>query len=98
MLNTKFIDELSGRISQLAAATPAADLEKNAKALLASVFSRMDLVSREDFDIQRELLAKALEVPGSAVDVIHGATARLKTLRIAGDPARLSERIEKLLA
>jgi len=43
-------------------------------------------------------LAKALEVPGSAVDVIHGATARLKTLRIAGDPARLSERIEKLLA
>ena len=61
MLNTKFIDELSGRISQLAAATPAADLEKNAKALLASVFSRMDLVSREDFDIQRELLAKALE-------------------------------------
>ena len=43
-------------------------------------------------------LAKALEVPGSAVDVIHGATARLKTLRVAGDPARLSERIEKLLA
>lgn len=61
MLNTKFIDELSGRISQLAAATPAADLEKNAKALLGSVFSRMDLVTREEFDIQRELLAKALE-------------------------------------
>ena len=43
-------------------------------------------------------LARALEVPGSAVDVIHGATGRLKTLRVAGDPARLSERIEKLLA
>lgn len=61
MLNTKFIDELSGRISQLAAATPAADLEKNAKALLASVFSRLELVGREEFDIQRDMLAKALE-------------------------------------
>lgn len=61
MLNTKFLDELSARVSQLAAATPAADFEKNAKALFASMFSRLDLVTREEFDIQRELLAKALD-------------------------------------
>ncbi len=45
-----------------------------------------------------QAVARALEVPGSAVDVIHGATSRQKTLRVAGDPARLSQRIETLLA
>ena len=61
MLNNKLLDEISSRISQLAASTPVAEFEKNAKALLAGVFSRMDLVTREEFDIQRELLAKAQE-------------------------------------
>lgn len=61
MLNNKLLDEISARISQLAAHTPVADFEKNAKALLASAFSRMDLVTREEFDVQRELLDRALE-------------------------------------
>ena len=61
MTNIKLLDEISSRISQLAASTPAVEFEKNAKALLASAFSRMDLVTREEFDIQRELLAKAQE-------------------------------------
>lgn len=61
MLNNKLLDEISSRISQLATSTPAVEFEKNAKALLASAFSRMDLVTREEFDIQRELLTKARE-------------------------------------
>ena len=56
MLNNKLLDEISSRISQLAASTPIAEFEKNAKALLAGAFSRMDLVTREEFDLQRELL------------------------------------------
>jgi uncharacterized protein YggU (UPF0235/DUF167 family) len=43
-------------------------------------------------------LAKALGVPGSAVAVAHGAASREKTVRIAGDPARLSETLQRLLA
>jgi uncharacterized protein YggU (UPF0235/DUF167 family) len=42
------------------------------------------------------LLAKALGVPGSAVSVVAGGTARLKTVRIAGDPAILAKSIEAL--
>lgn len=64
MLNNKFLDEISSRISQLAAGlpgAPAAEFEKNAKALLSSAFARLDLVTREEFDLQRELLAKARE-------------------------------------
>ncbi len=45
-----------------------------------------------------ETLAGALGVPASAVAVTAGAAARLKTLRIAGDPARLSETLQRLLA
>ncbi|TIX74971.1 MAG: DUF167 domain-containing protein, partial [Mesorhizobium sp.] len=40
--------------------------------------------------------AKALGVPRSAVSVVVGGTARLKTLRISGDPAALARGIEAL--
>ncbi|MFD2052512.1 DUF167 domain-containing protein [Mesorhizobium calcicola] len=43
-----------------------------------------------------KLIAKALGVPASAVSIVAGGTARLKTLRIAGDPATLAESIEAL--
>lgn len=73
MLNNKLFDEISSRISQLAANTPAAELEKNAKALLMSAFSRLDLVTREEFDLQRELLAKARE----KLDALEAEVTRL---------------------
>lgn len=61
MLNPKLLDELSARFSQLAAATPARDIEKNARAMLGGLFTRLDLVTREEFDLQVELLARARE-------------------------------------
>jgi uncharacterized protein YggU (UPF0235/DUF167 family) len=42
------------------------------------------------------LVAKALGVPRSAVSVVAGGTARLKTLRVLGDPAALAKGIEAL--
>jgi len=56
-----FIEDLQQRIAAMLAGTPAADLQKNLKALLAQQFARLDLVTREEFDIQRELLARARE-------------------------------------
>ena len=61
MPNNKLLDDIAARLSQLAAGSPAAEIEKNAKALLSSVFSRMDLVTREEFDLQREVLARSRE-------------------------------------
>jgi ubiquinone biosynthesis accessory factor UbiK len=54
----RLIDEVNDRIKALLAQSPAADLEKNLKALLASFFGRLDLVTREEFDVQREVLAR----------------------------------------
>jgi len=56
-----FVEDLQQRIAALLDGTPAADLQKNLKALLAQQFARLDLVTREEFDIQREVLATARE-------------------------------------
>ncbi|RWM20060.1 MAG: DUF167 domain-containing protein [Mesorhizobium sp.] len=42
------------------------------------------------------MIAKALRVPASAVSVVAGGTARLKTLRIRGDAAELTKSVEAL--
>lgn len=58
MLNPKMLEELSTRFSELIAASPARDLEKNAKAMASAVFSRLDLVTREEFEVQQDVLAR----------------------------------------
>ena len=59
MLDNKILGQISGQLSRLVASTPAAEFQKNTKALLTGAVARMNLVTREEFDIQRELLAKA---------------------------------------
>jgi len=60
-MNPNYLDEISERIRQLLAQSPAADLEKNLRALLASFFARLDLVTREEFDVQRQVLLRTRE-------------------------------------
>lgn len=61
MLNPKLLDEMSARVSSLLAATPAGDVEKHLRAVLASMFAKLDLVTREEFDVQREVLTRTRE-------------------------------------
>jgi len=61
MQQNRLFEELSGKISSLLAQTPAKDVEKNLRALLASFFARLDLVTREEFDVQARLLARSRE-------------------------------------
>ncbi len=61
MINQKFFEDLSGKLNQAVANSPAKDFEKNARALLAQGFSKLDLVTREEFDIQTQVLARARE-------------------------------------
>ena len=57
-METRFLDELNRNVSELLAASPAKDIEKNLRALLSSAFSRLDLVTREEFDVQQEVLGR----------------------------------------
>lgn len=59
MFDPKPLQDLSAKISELLAATPARDVEKNVRALLTATFSKLDLVTREEFDVQREVLSRA---------------------------------------
>lgn len=61
MLNSKTLDELAARIGKAFEASPAKDIEKNIKAMLQSGLTRLDLVTRQEFDIQSEVLRKTRE-------------------------------------
>ncbi|OFZ67593.1 MAG: phosphoheptose isomerase [Betaproteobacteria bacterium RBG_16_56_24] len=61
MLNAKFIEEISSRLSAAANSSPAKDLEKNMRALLAQGFAKLDLVTREEFDVQAQVLTRTRE-------------------------------------
>ncbi|HRA80168.1 MAG TPA: accessory factor UbiK family protein [Thauera sp.] len=59
MATPRFLDDIGSKLSELAANSPARDIEKNVKAMLGSAFSKLDLVTREEFEVQREVLAHA---------------------------------------
>lgn len=56
-----WVEDFQKNISDLIARSPAADIERNVKAFMGQTFSRLDLVTREEFDIQVQLLEKALQ-------------------------------------
>lgn len=57
-MNPKLFDEINEKMKAVLAQGPTADIEKNMRALLSGVFSRLDLVTREEFDVQREVLLR----------------------------------------
>ncbi len=61
MLNSKLLDEISAKLSEAVAKSPAKDIEKNARALLAQGFAKLDLVTREEFDVQTQLLSRTAQ-------------------------------------
>ena len=61
MQNQKLFEEINERVRAILAQSPAADIEKNMRAMLAGLFSRLDLVTREEFDVQQQVLARTRE-------------------------------------
>jgi ubiquinone biosynthesis accessory factor UbiK len=59
MTERRMLDELTDRLNEAMRASPAQDLEKNVRALLAAFFDRFDVVLREDFEVQRKLLERS---------------------------------------
>jgi BMFP domain-containing protein YqiC len=60
-MNTKFIEDLNARIVTFLQQTPVGDVQKNLKAMLSSSFAHLDLVTREEFDLQAEVLKRTRE-------------------------------------
>lgn len=58
MEKAAFLDDLQQRLATLIEGTPAADVQRNLKALLTQQFAHLDLVTREEFDAQTRVLAR----------------------------------------
>lgn len=57
MEKSNFINDMQNKINQVLENSPAKDIEKNVKAMMAQGFSKLDLVTREEFDVQNQVLA-----------------------------------------
>lgn len=53
-----FFNDLQSKINQAIENSPAKDIEKNVKSMMTQGFSKLDLVTREEFDVQAQVLAK----------------------------------------
>jgi len=53
-----FINDLVGKLGEVMKQSPAKDIEQNLKAGVTSMLGRLDMVSREEFDVQTEVLAR----------------------------------------
>jgi BMFP domain-containing protein YqiC len=60
-MNQKLLDEISSKLKDVLAQSPAGDLEKNLRAVLQAGFARLDLVTREEFDVQQAVLLRTRE-------------------------------------
>ena len=79
-----FFTDLQGKINQAIDSSPAKDIEKNMRAMMTQGFSKLDLVTREEFDIQAQVLAKTR----ARLEALELRMSELET-RLAGDaPAK----------
>jgi BMFP domain-containing protein YqiC len=53
--------DMQNKIGEAIRNSPAKDIEKNVRSMISQGFQRMDLVTREEFDIQSRVLAKTRE-------------------------------------
>ena len=61
MFNNEKLNEISNKIKEMMKDSPLGDAEKNIHALLKGAFTKMELVSREEFDVQAEVLRNTRE-------------------------------------
>ena len=81
MISTEKLNEISNKIKEVVSGSPLGDVEKNMHALLKGVFTKMELVSREEFDVQAEVLRNTrqkleqLEVKLAALEALAQANS-----------------------
>ena len=75
MREPPWFQEMNARMRELLAQSPAKDVEKNMRAMLVGFFDKLDLVTREEFDIQAKVLARTRE----KLDALEARVAELES-------------------
>jgi BMFP domain-containing protein YqiC len=79
-----FLNDLQDKINQAIENSPAKDIERNVKAMMTQGFSKLDLVTREEFDIQAQVLAKTR----AKLDALELRIIALEAKLTAAEPGR----------
>ena len=58
MTKPNFFEDMQAKMQQAIENSPVKDIEKNVKAMMSQGFAKLDLVTREEFDIQAQVLTK----------------------------------------
>lgn len=88
MLTQKLFEEISQKVSETLANSPVKDVEKNMRAMLGATFSKMDLVTREEFEVQQEVLAHTRATLTRLEQRIAELEAQLATAQPTTNPRR----------
>lgn len=56
MEKPNFFNDMQDKINQVLENSPVKDIEKNVKAMMSQGFAKLDLVTREEFDVQAQVL------------------------------------------
>lgn len=84
VINPKFLDDLARKVSE---AMPAAltdlqqDVEKNVRGVLQSGLAKLNLVTREEFDVQSKVLARTRQQLMQLEEQVRSLEARLLQTR-----------------
>lgn len=79
----QWMEDLQKNISDLIARSPAADVERNVRAMMTQTFARLDLITREEFEVQVDLLARARTRVDQLSAQVQQLEARLAALEAA---------------
>ncbi len=80
MQTNPWLDAFQKNVSDLIARSPAAEVERNVKAFMTQAFSKLELVTREEFDIQSDLLRQAIEKANGLERQIQALEQRITAL------------------
>ncbi|ESJ07922.1 Ubiquinone biosynthesis accessory factor UbiK [Cupriavidus sp. H18C1] len=58
MKPTDLFNDLQSKVSEVLRNSPAKDIEKNVRSMMTQGFAKLDLVTREEFDVQSQVLAR----------------------------------------
>lgn len=83
MFNAEKLNEISNKIKEVVNGSPLGDVEKNMNALLKSVFTKMELVSREEFEVQAEVLRNTRQKLGQLAVKLVALEALIQANQIA---------------
>ena len=81
MIDKNKIQEISDKISKIIEDSPISDIEENINALLQSTFTKLDLISREEFDVQTQVLKRTrlkLEDLDKKIDALQTKSKKQK--------------------